>query len=345
DESAAAVKKLPMTRNSATGLLHGTLRAADGKFAKNLQFDSTAALSLTNPAMLAMLGVTMLQMAAEQSMEKIQEYLEAIDAKVDDVLRAQKDAVLADMIGVDLLLDEAMTVRAEVGHVSAATWSKVQSTPFTIARTQAYALRQLDALANRIESTNIKEMASTVSNVEPDVRNWLHVIAHCSHLQDGLIVLELDHVLESDPDHIDEHRQGLAIAKQNRLAALHRSTELILERMNGVGELANAKVLLSPRAARTALTSSTTVTRDVLEFQTALDIEDGHESPEAKRGRAAAGEARTKAIEAGVDGLHSVKDFGTGTADRVRDGAGRLSLGARAFREAVRKEHPRDSEE
>ncbi len=32
---------------------------------------------------------------------EITDYLEAIDKKVDDVLRAQKDAVLADMIGVD----------------------------------------------------------------------------------------------------------------------------------------------------------------------------------------------------------------------------------------------------
>lgn len=345
DESAAAMKKLPMTRNSTTGLLHASLRTADGKFAKNLQFVSVSAVSLTNPATLAMLGATMLQMAAEQSMEKIQDYLEVIDTKIDDVLRAHKDAVLADMIGVDLLLDEAMTVRAEVGHVSAVTWSKVQATALTVARTQAYALRQLDALANKVETTSIKEMASTVAEVEPDVRDWLHVIAHCSHLQEAFTVLELDHVMETDPDHLVDHRRGLALARQNRLATLHRSTEQILERMNVVGERANAKVLLSPRPARIALTSSTQITGDVLAFQTALDIEDGHDSPEAKRWRTAAVEARNKALEKGVDGVHTVKDFGTGTADRVRDGAGRLSLGARAFRDAVRKDRPAEPEE
>lgn len=345
EESAAAMKKLPMVKNSSTGLLHATLRAPNGKFAKNLQFVPTAALSLTNPAMLAMLGASMLQMASEDSMERIQEYLEKIDAKVDDVLRAQKDAVLADMIGVDLLLDEAMTVRREVGHVSAVTWSKVQAAAQTVARTQAYALRQLDALAGKIETSSVKEMAGTVAEVEPLVREWLHVIAHCTHLQDSITILELDHVLLTDTDNLEAHRHGLATAKQNRLAALHRTTELLLERMNSVGERANSKVLLAPRQARTALTSSATVTHDVLDFQTALEIEDGHESTEAKRWRTAAEEARTKAIGAGIDGIHTVKDFGTGTANRVKDGAGRLSLGAKAFRDAVRKDPSQTPEE
>jgi hypothetical protein len=43
--------------------------------------------------------------------------------KVDDVLRAQKDAALADMIGVDFVIEEAMTVREHVGRVSEVTWS------------------------------------------------------------------------------------------------------------------------------------------------------------------------------------------------------------------------------
>ena len=88
------------------------------------------------------------------------DYLATIDEKVDDVLRAQKDAVLADMIGVDLVIEEAMTVREHVGRVSEVTWSKVQATPGTITRTQAYALGQLDALAEKMEGkAKIGELA------------------------------------------------------------------------------------------------------------------------------------------------------------------------------------------
>ncbi len=88
----------------------------------------------------------MAQAAMWQIMEDITDYLAVIDEKVDDILRAQKDGVLADMIGVDFVIEEAMTIRDQVGRVGEVTWSKVQGTSLTIARTQAYAVRQLDAL-------------------------------------------------------------------------------------------------------------------------------------------------------------------------------------------------------
>ena len=47
----------------------------------------------------------------QQAMEEITDYLAAIDEKVDDILRAQKDAVLSRMVGVGFELDEAMFLR------------------------------------------------------------------------------------------------------------------------------------------------------------------------------------------------------------------------------------------
>ena len=59
----------------------------------------------------------MAQLAMQHAMDEITDYLATIDEKVDDVLRAQSDAVRADMIGVDLIIEEAMTVREHVGRV------------------------------------------------------------------------------------------------------------------------------------------------------------------------------------------------------------------------------------
>ena len=47
----------------------------------------------------------MAQMAMQQQMPEICEHLEAINAKVDDVPQAQKDPVLSDMVGVDLVIE------------------------------------------------------------------------------------------------------------------------------------------------------------------------------------------------------------------------------------------------
>src|SRR5699024_2913218 len=115
EQSFAASKALPLTKNAVTGNLHATLRASSGQFAKNLQFVAAPA-ALTNPAVLAGAAAVMQQMALQEAIEEIGEYLAVIDEKIDDILRAQKDAVLADMIGVDLVIEEAMTIRGEVGR-------------------------------------------------------------------------------------------------------------------------------------------------------------------------------------------------------------------------------------
>lgn len=60
---------------------------------------------LTNPALLASAAGLMAQLAMQQAMDEITDYLAVIDAKVDDVLRAQKDAALSRMIGVGFVID------------------------------------------------------------------------------------------------------------------------------------------------------------------------------------------------------------------------------------------------
>lgn len=108
EESARAVQKLPLVKNSTTDFLHATTRAPNGQFAKSLQFVAKPGAMLANPAVLAGLGGIMAQCAMQQTMEEITDYLAQIDAKVDEILRAQEDAVLADMLGVELILDESV---------------------------------------------------------------------------------------------------------------------------------------------------------------------------------------------------------------------------------------------
>jgi hypothetical protein len=122
---------------------------------------------LTNPALLSGAAGLMAQLAMQQTMDEITDYLATIDAKLDDVLRAQEDAVLADMIGVGFDIEEAMTLREHGGRVNEVTWSKVQGSSATIARTQEYALRQLDALAEKVErTTRIGDLAETAKKAE-----------------------------------------------------------------------------------------------------------------------------------------------------------------------------------
>lgn len=247
------------------------------------------------------------------------------------------------MIGIDLVIQEAMTIREQVGRVSDVTWSKVQGTSFMIARTQAYSLRSIDGLVQKVnKQAKVGDVAHEAKIAEPKVQEWLAVLARCCQLQDATAVLELDRILDGSPEDLEQHRLALRTARDNRLASIHRATESLLDSMNGAARRANSKVLLAPIPARAAVESSNRVNGRVLEFQTMLGIEDGYDSVDAKRWRRAVGEARDNVLRTGAEGAGAAKEFGDNAIGHARETAGRLSSGFNAFRRAMKDEDSAD---
>lgn len=317
EESWAAAQTLPKVAKSPGGTVYATLRAPNGQFAKSLQFLKTPGSMLTNPAMLAGVAGIMAQVAMQQTMDEITDYLAVIDEKVDDVLRAQKDAVLADMIGVDLALDEAMTIRKVVGGVSEVTWSKVQGTSTTVARTQAYALRQLDALAEKMESKSVDALADAAKQVGRETQDWLAMLAHCLYLQEAIGVIELDRVLSTTPEELDRHRVALQTARTSRSELITRTTHRLLERMNDAASIANAKVLFNPIESPTIVRTRNTVTESIVRFHDRLSIAGTSESLEARRWSSAATDARDEMIKVGEVGVEKVRRAGIEGAEHA----------------------------
>lgn len=325
-KSAQLVKKYGLRKSSKTGLSTGVVKGSKGQIRGFVELAKSPQSLLTNPAMLAGAAGIMAQLALQQSMDEITDYLATIDEKVDDVLRAQKDAVLARMIGVGFVIDESMTIRENRGRVDEVTWSKVQAAPATIAETQAYVLRQLDALAEKMErKTKIGDLTTTAKEAETAVREWLTVLARCIQLQDALAVLELDRVLDASPEELDGHRLGLKAARQARMRLISRSTEHLVARMNAVAGTANAKVLLHPTNSPAVVQSSNHVATDVDDFHGWLGIESSRQSLETRRWADAAAEARDKAFETGAKGVAAARSFGNEALDRSSSVKGKLS--------------------
>ncbi|MFJ6496447.1 hypothetical protein [Streptomyces virginiae] len=328
-ESAQRLKKFGLMETKTPGISHAML-GKPGSIKSWLQIEKGAGSFLTNPARLAGAAGIMAQLAMQQTMDEITDYLAAIDEKVDDVLRAQKDAALARMIGMDLVIEETMTIREQVGRVSDVTWSKVQAAPATIAETQAYALRQLDALAEKVErksESKIGDLATAATEAESKAQEWLAVLARCFQLQDAIAVLELDRVLDTAPEELDRHRLGLRAARQNRLDLISRSTERLVARMNAAADTANAKVLLHPTKSPAIVQSSNHVATGIHDFHGRLGIESGRRQSDARRWVHAAAEARDKALETGAKGVGVARSLGNETLDRAGSMKGKVSGG------------------
>ncbi|MFF8566521.1 hypothetical protein ACF06N_16345 [Streptomyces albidoflavus] len=322
-ESAEQVKKYGLRESAAAGVSTGVLKGDRGQIKGFVEFVRGSRSFVGNPVALANVAKLLAQVAMEQAMDEITEYLDAIDAKVDDVLRAQKDAVLSRMVGTGFVIEEAMTVRRQRGGVDEVTWSKVQGGPAVIAEVQAYALRQLDALAEKMErQAKIGELAGTIREAEPVVREWLAVLARCFQLQDAVAVLELDRVRDVSPEELNGHRLGLREARQDRQELILRCTDRLVTRMNVAAGAANAKVLLHPAKSPAVVEASNQVVVGVHEFQERLGNRSGRRSTETRRWMEAAVEARDRALETGAKGVAAAMTVGNETLDRagtVRD--------------------------
>lgn len=325
EESARKVKQFELMDTKTPGVKHLML-GRPGHIKGWIQTLETPGSMVTNPAMLAGAAGIMAQLAMKQQMDAITDYLAIIDQKLDHVLRAQTNQVLARLDGVDLAIREATSVREAVGRVSEVTWSKVQNSAQTIHETQGYALRQLGDLANEIEAKNkIGDLAETAKEAESAVQKWLVVLARCFELHDGVGVLELDRVLDASPDELDRHRHGLKSARQDRLELISERTQHLLGRMNAAVGMANSKVLFNPKQSPAIVNSSNHVAAEVLEFHELLGIESGRESSEARRWSEAAAEQWDTARATGAQGTDTLKRFGSKTSGQVRSARDKLS--------------------
>lgn len=317
EESARKVSEYGLTPTKTPGVSHAMI-GKPGASKSWIQLDKGPGQLPANPRMLAGAPALMAQLAMQQAMDEIADYLAVIDAKLDDVLRAQKDSVLAQMIGIGLQIEEAMTIRQHVGRVNEVTWSKVQDAAGTIADTQAYALLQLDALAEKLEGkSTIADLMKTADDAEAKTREWLAVLARCFQLQDGIAILELDRVLETAPDDLAGHRLGLKAARQDRLDTISRSTERLVARIQEAATTANSRVLFNPIQSPAVVQASTSVTASVGDFHERLGIGAARHSVETRRWAAAAAEVRDRARTRGVDAVGAGKRLGTGTRERA----------------------------
>lgn len=323
-ESAERLKKLPLTPTDKPGVSYAML-GQRGSIKKWMQVE-TPGVKVSNPAMLSGVAGVMAQMAMQQTMAEITDYLAVIDQKLDDVLRAQTNQVLARLDGVDLAVREAMSVRASVGRVSEVTWSKVQSSAQTIHETQGYALRQIADLTDKLAASDkIHELVDTAKEIKEDIQKWLLVLARCCELHDAVGVLELDRVLDASPDEIDRHRIGLQAARGDRIALISERTEQLLGRMDAAVGKANSKVLFNPMQSPAVIKATNQVTAEVLEFHDVLGIESGRESSEARAWREAASEHLDKVRGTGTAGVATVRNFGGERRGQARSVTGKLA--------------------
>jgi hypothetical protein len=273
EESAALVKEFGLMESKTRGVRHAMI-GEPGSIGKWLQIDTGAGAFLTNPAVLAGAAGAMAQIARQQEMREIKAYLQQIDTRVIEVLRAQKDIELAKLFGSRRSIERALAVReAQGGRTDPTTWSTVQDRIGAVDDLLSWALLSLDRVASKFDGVpQPGERVKIAKSVEDEVAEFLAVIAHCFELQDALDVFRLDRVQEESPDKLDDQRNALEKHRQERRSDIHRATERLIARIDEAADTANANVVLHIKAAKAITDSANTIGVAVAQLRVPLGI-------------------------------------------------------------------------
>jgi len=324
-ESAKKVKDLGLMDTKTQGVKHAMI-GKPGNVKSWLQVSDGPRSLATNPAVLSGAAGVMTQLAMQQAMSEITDYLAKIDQKLDDVLRAQTDAVLADVVGVGLAVEEALAIRAEVGRVSEVTWSKVQTSAMTIARTQAYASSQIQAITRRLEQdAGFGDMADAAEEAGAKIYEWLSVLARCAQLQDAVAILELDRVLDADPDELDRHRIALGVARRQRMELIQRVTDGLVARLDAAAERANDKVLTHPAKSPAVVRARNDVAAAVRQLDEHLGLERERDAVDSRRWIEAAADVKDRTLDSGARGVVVARREGGKALGRARSVTGKVA--------------------
>ncbi|MBM6730089.1 hypothetical protein H6A14_02645 [Bifidobacterium pullorum subsp. saeculare] len=338
EDSASKIKKFGLIKGK-DGFFTGVIgKGGYAGIKGNVKFVN--APGTINPMMLANIGTLMAQIALQQMMDNVTNYLEVIDQKVDDVLRAQKDSEISKMVGAGQVIAEAMAEREQFNGVSEITWSGVQDTKQTLAASQVYALRQLDAFADKLERTkDIGKLADMLQHGIADVSQWIAVLARSLELQDGYSVLKLDRVRDTSPEELMRHRTVELDNQQQRIQLVSNTLTHLSQRIHAASRTANTQVLLHPFDSHTVINSGNTITSQINDFNEALGIAATEQSIKAKEWIEAAADARDLVIEKGAEGVKAISSFGSNVANHIhhsaQDAARQVHDGAETAGEAI----------
>jgi hypothetical protein len=283
EESARKVKEFGLIDTKVPGVKHAVL-GKPGQIEGWIQIVSTPSKMIANPAIISGVAGVMAQSSLQASLKEITDYLERIEEKLDDVIRTQTNAVLARVDGVRFAVNEANAIKNAVGKVSDVTWSKIQNSTNALFETESFAIRQINDEMQRISlESPIADLYQAIKSVETNIPMWLSILANCSSLYDSVAILELDRIMDSTPEDLDNHRMGLHAARFSRLEAISSTLRNMLSRVSKSVERANEKVLFNPLQTPKTIESCRNVAIAIIEVFSVFGISMEEQTTEARR--------------------------------------------------------------
>lgn len=309
-------------RDQRTGLSAGTVLVKDGGEAQGGQRFLGGVESALSPVLLTSIGALITQYELQQTMQAMVKYLQRIDRHVGDILRAQRDTVLTNMVGANLVIEDALAARNQIGHVSQTTWDKVQATSLAIAQAQAYAIRQIDDITEKMgDGSGAHDPGTDMGNYRDQINEWLAVLAGSLRLQDAGTILELDRVAQVEPDELDQHRRAAKTSREHRVRVISDNADHLLKQVDQTAEKANQEVLLHPQQSPRIVDYCNLIKQDMAEFGQGIGLDRSSDPLISRPWLDAARDTTFRIMETSREGIDTARNIGGQVLGKTLEGA------------------------
>ncbi|GAB2518639.1 hypothetical protein GCM10027064_15390 [Microbacterium petrolearium] len=243
-ESAEAIKEFGLTDTEVPGVAYA-MAGRPGDIKQWLKINTSAGAKLANPGMLSGVAGGLAQAASQAEAEQLRELLLSLDAKIDKVLRGQRDAIIGPLNGLERHLRSAQKTLGAPGAFDALEWDKIAGTPQRIREIQSTAVEKLRGIAADMEQhKRVGDLSSHLPELRSQVELWVGVIARCFTALDDFAALELEHTAAISPGGLDAKRRAIQEDRQEAITELSAGVAELMSQMTASAERAKANRLL-----------------------------------------------------------------------------------------------------
>lgn len=215
-ESYARYLQLAGSTKEKLGVVSGVLRHSDGRIDTVIELVKS---SPVNPAAAANVQLMAATLAIRVALKDLEALLQAVDAKLDTIVRDIRDEALGNVQGTTHVLDKAFGYFEETGHLNDALWDQVSGQAAALAQAHAVALNHLNTIADGLAVKNMgKRVSSAEAAAKGELKHWLVIAAVALT---NMVRMDSLEAVRSTNDGSDSvaHSRHIARSRERRMAS------------------------------------------------------------------------------------------------------------------------------
>ncbi|MCU1574257.1 MAG: hypothetical protein JWO93_2339 [Micrococcaceae bacterium] len=174
-ESYARYLELIGSTKEKVGIVAGVLRQSDGRIDTIIELVSS---SPDNSAAAANVHIMAATLAIRVALKELDTLVQTMDAKLDTIVRDNRDEALGNVQGTTHVLDKAFGYFEETGQLNDTLWDQVSGQAAALAQAHAVALNHLNTIAEGLAVKNLgKRVGSAEAAAKGELKHWLVIAA------------------------------------------------------------------------------------------------------------------------------------------------------------------------